>query len=638
MTRSSLSDLALTELNGNFNTQHYVDGLIEFIRSSATPITIALQGEWGSGKTSLMNELKLQLCGEDCEFIGVELNTWEYSLLSTPELTIIRILQKLLSELTDHSSVVYALEQGKGVARGFLKTALGVISKDTTLADELLDAASHNSLADLRAMLEKNISEKIAGKKNGTRKSGVIVFIDDLDRLNPKLAVEILEILKNVFTLKNCIFILAIDYEVVVKGLKPKFGELTSKNEREFRSFFDKIIQVPFSLPVSEYEPMDFVLKSLVSVGFLTQKEISSQDESINKFLGPVVDLTVGHNPRSIKRLINTLSLIDKIRQAKQQSDQTKDENWNLYLKILLFAVVGIQICYPKIHRMILREPAFVDWRADTFELSASDQEETIEDWGDVLALACKEDVYLSSHQNGLNKLLNQIKTIAELIDDDYVNAINQVLKFSTVTEVEVKSRDSENPMKEILNYIYTNIESRLRNKRIKLDKKRRDYRGGEAKGRLSFTYKKRAYDIGIELRQEKNNALCVIEIPTYFARPESYGGKAFSTIVNSNENFSFAFKNLAARTGQVLRGWGAGKGCFIDNQKSFKSFKDWHDSWKETYEETEGALSGNAQLQFVLDDDNPQQEKLMELVAELIDISFEFTKALCSKSPQSSE
>ena len=25
-----------------------------------------------------------------------------------------------------------------------------------------------------------------------------------------------------------------------------KFGELTEKNEREFRSFFDKIIQVPF--------------------------------------------------------------------------------------------------------------------------------------------------------------------------------------------------------------------------------------------------------------------------------------------------------------------------------------------------------------------------------------------------------
>lgn len=36
----------------------YKSGLVRFIKSSNTPITIALQGEWGSGKTSLMNTLK----------------------------------------------------------------------------------------------------------------------------------------------------------------------------------------------------------------------------------------------------------------------------------------------------------------------------------------------------------------------------------------------------------------------------------------------------------------------------------------------------------------------------------------------------------------------------------------------------
>ena len=41
----------------------------------------------------------------------------------------------------------------------------------------------------------------------------------------------------------NCVFVLAIDYDVVVKGLESKFGKKTEENEREFRSFFDKIIQ-----------------------------------------------------------------------------------------------------------------------------------------------------------------------------------------------------------------------------------------------------------------------------------------------------------------------------------------------------------------------------------------------------------
>lgn len=64
--------------------------------------------------------------------------------------------------------------------------------------------------------------------------------MDDLDRINPSDAVEVLEALKNMFDMNHCIFILAIDYEVVVKGLEGKFGKKTEENEREFRSFLIK--------------------------------------------------------------------------------------------------------------------------------------------------------------------------------------------------------------------------------------------------------------------------------------------------------------------------------------------------------------------------------------------------------------
>lgn len=79
-------------------------------------------------------------------------------------------------------------------------------------------------------------------------------FIDDLDRINPENAVQILELLKNMFEVNNCIFVLAIDYDVVVKGLKAKFGSNTGDDDRAFRSFFDKIIQMPFSMPVGAYD------------------------------------------------------------------------------------------------------------------------------------------------------------------------------------------------------------------------------------------------------------------------------------------------------------------------------------------------------------------------------------------------
>lgn len=88
-------------------------------------------------------------------------------------------------------------------------------------------------------MVKNEISDfsvKITLENN--KRSGIIFFIDDLDRIDPPTAVEILELLKNVFDIEGCIFVLALDYDVVVKGLKPKFGELTSENEREFLFLF----------------------------------------------------------------------------------------------------------------------------------------------------------------------------------------------------------------------------------------------------------------------------------------------------------------------------------------------------------------------------------------------------------------
>jgi len=44
-----------------FGIQKYQNALVKFISLTNTPITIALQGEWGSGKTSLMNQLRYEL-------------------------------------------------------------------------------------------------------------------------------------------------------------------------------------------------------------------------------------------------------------------------------------------------------------------------------------------------------------------------------------------------------------------------------------------------------------------------------------------------------------------------------------------------------------------------------------------------
>ena len=117
----------------------------------------------------------------------------------------------------------------------------------------------------------------------------------------------ILELLKNIFNIEHCIFVVAIDYQVVVKGLKSKFGEPNENNEWEFRAFFDKIIQLPFMMPVGDYNLENYVENLLEETSYFNKKEMTVLKSSK---LSRIVRLTIGTNPRALKRLVNSLSLI----------------------------------------------------------------------------------------------------------------------------------------------------------------------------------------------------------------------------------------------------------------------------------------------------------------------------------------
>ena len=84
-------------------TDEYLKALNIFITSASMPTTIAIQGEWGSGKTSMMNQIKHKLCETEehpeAEFYSVWVNTWQYSLLKSPDETLIAIIQGLTAQV-----------------------------------------------------------------------------------------------------------------------------------------------------------------------------------------------------------------------------------------------------------------------------------------------------------------------------------------------------------------------------------------------------------------------------------------------------------------------------------------------------------------------------------------------------------
>ena len=343
----------------------YTKALIQFIAKSNTPMTIAIQGEWGSGKTSMMNQLQEELCNSDkASFYGIWINTWQYALLSDEEIILSRIVNGITEKTIEvirarhpnkyNDNFKKVKDVGRTIFKGMLKIGAAQIAGTVggKVVDEVISSEEGSlTVNDLRRNLKDVIYRSII---EDDERNGFVFFIDDLDRIEPIFAVQILELLKNIFDIPFCIFVLAIDYDVVVKGLEPKFGKLTEKNEREFRSFFDKIIQLPFSMPVSRYGVDDFIIKILDEVEYLTDEE--KENDDFKQTISLMANYSMGRNPRALKRFANSLSLIRIFNQLDESREGKNDE---IYEKLMNIGLICCQISYPFIYRLLNIEPDY---------------------------------------------------------------------------------------------------------------------------------------------------------------------------------------------------------------------------------------------------------------------------------------
>lgn len=466
---SSITDKPIIGLSEDLlKVQKYSEALSNFITQSDTPITIGLQGEWGTGKTSLMSLLLEDFNKKDIASSWV--NTWEYSMFKGAHETTPGVLRGMLEKLKESCEQrgLWTLKDETkdkfGKAAKFLGSLANQMVANKTGLD-IKDAASSVSakeenlveIAKIKAMISTLIEELIEDSKNPFKK--VVFFVDDLDRIPPSDAVEVLEALKNIFDIPNCVFILAIDYDVVVKGLESKFGKKTEENEREFRSFFDKIIQVPFSMPTGTYDIENFLVEKLKSLG------ISVKDDE-KELYTKAVRYSIGFNPRSLKRYLNSFSLINHLRDVESEDSE------NQYDEFMLFSILGIQISYPKIFRLITQKPNFVTWDkgfANKFGIEWDELQEKLkkfgesklidEEWEQVVWGACQKDPYLKSKAFTLLEFLNLLR---DKYKDALEDELEQALTFASITNVD-DDLDAKQAVQKVGNKtIFSGIDSKL--------------------------------------------------------------------------------------------------------------------------------------------------------------------------------
>ncbi|MCQ2004403.1 KAP family NTPase [Rhizobium sp. NRK18] len=285
-------------------------------------MVIAIEGKWGSGKSSLTNLLKLEIDGDTTNNVSViSFSPWLIGDKASMVVALIGAIAKTCEELEKrspefqdesllqrarkHSPKLAENLRSFGVATsrrispllsmaGLFNPALAVAGAAVSKGGDLLDAwAADDSLdkkkADISAQLNA-LSHRF------------VVLIDDMDRLEPSQANEVIRLVRSVADFPNVIYVLCHDKEILSHAIEQSLGV------KDGNAYLQKIIQVSFSIP----RPEPFDLRQWLQEELLVLYEKETGVEPAKDLLDDLQTAvsTVGsllQTPRDVKMVLNSV-------------------------------------------------------------------------------------------------------------------------------------------------------------------------------------------------------------------------------------------------------------------------------------------------------------------------------------------
>lgn len=294
-----------------------------------------LHGGWGEGKTSVINLLRNKV-EKNMDFLIVNYDPWHFKDEEA-------ILSSFYNQIEYALSARYILS---GLKKTFIKyqklISLGLSQAGFKFAPLLSD----ESLEEIKQRIESYISK--TDKK-------IIIFIDDVDRLQPKEVLLIFNLVRLNAKFPNTIFLLSFDPGVVQNYLE--------KDLNADPAFLEKIVQKPVPLPAIEQKDVDRFLDIHFDNLF---KELKIPQSTIEKFKKefPYIYQT------QIRKLFKTL------RHAKRYLNGLRSTlppiKADVHLCDFLILEV-IRVFYPRVYNDIWRNPWFyipLNWSDTTYFLS----------------------------------------------------------------------------------------------------------------------------------------------------------------------------------------------------------------------------------------------------------------------------
>jgi energy-coupling factor transporter ATP-binding protein EcfA2 len=249
--------------------QEFGKALLNLVTRSTDELVISLDGKWGEGKTTFVKMWQGLLREEGIPSIYIDAFKNDYT-----EDAFISIASAITSYVDQHSAESEKSTEFKDKAKnvgvrlltwtakiGIQAATLGIIKQSeidalSEIGNEVaadtsetisnlvkVRLSAHSKEAEVIQSFRESLSE-LPANLMGNSSGRLVIVIDELDRCRPSFALEILEKIKHLFSVKNVVFLLVMNKQQLEEAIKSVYGA-----KIDAHTYLQKFINVETSIP-----------------------------------------------------------------------------------------------------------------------------------------------------------------------------------------------------------------------------------------------------------------------------------------------------------------------------------------------------------------------------------------------------